>query len=118
MSWVEEDIYQKQYYSEVHLNKPKEYFTFYPLAEFPNSIYEINKVGQIRNKNTHKLVNGAIRNGYKTYTLRIDNKVIFRSAHILVAKQFIPNPDNKSIVNHIDENKSNSCVENVLSFYI
>ena len=33
--------------------------------------------------------------------------------HILVAKEFIPNPNNLPLVNHKDENKQNNCVDNL-----
>ena len=95
------------------MNK-NEYYKWFPLEELPNSNYEINKMGQIRNIVTGKILNGTRDNwGYKSYTLRYNNKNIHRTAHTMVAKQFIPNPDNLPIVNHKDENKMNPCVDNL-----
>ena len=35
------------------------------------------------------------------------------SLHQLIAQTFIPNPENKPIVNHIDGNTLNNCVSNL-----
>ena len=113
LAWVEDDNAEKVYYSSHNVHKPKEYFTFYPLLEYPDSIYEINKMGQIRNKTTHKLMKGAIKEGYLVYSLHIHGKTAFRYAHIMVARQFIPNPENKPLVNHIDEDRGNPCIDNL-----
>lgn len=63
---------------------------------------------------THKYKGSLIKpvihnNGYLYVTL---NKKIF-AVHRLVAQAFIPNPENKPQVNHIDGNKQNNKVDNL-----
>lgn len=114
IAWNEDNTAEEEFFSRTGLRKPKEFFVFYPLMEYPGCVYEINKAGQLRNKRTHNLMKGAIRDGgYMAYSLYINKSYKMRYAHILVAKQFIPNPDNKPLVNHIDENKANPCVDNL-----
>ena len=48
---------------------------------------------------------------YSSITYREGQKQ--RRVHILVAEAYIPNPENKPIVMHIDNNKENCCVENL-----
>lgn len=91
-----------------------QYSKWYKIKEFPDGKYEINKKGEVRNSKTGQLLKGTVgKDGYLAYVLTIDNKVYRRLAHVLVATQFIPNPNNYPIVNHIDENKSNPCVDNL-----
>ncbi len=46
--------------------------------------------------------------GYLTVGFTVDNKTITKKAHSLVALAFIPNPENKPCINHIDGNKLNN----------
>ena len=51
--------------------------------------------------------------GYKCVQLHINGKYKWEKAHRLVAMAFVPNPENKPQVNHIDGNKSNNNVLNL-----
>ena len=53
------------------------------------------------------------RHGYLGVALLKNNKHYHKLIHRLVAQAFIPNPDNKPQVNHIDENKANNHVSNL-----
>lgn len=51
--------------------------------------------------------------GYNRFTLRNGARKKNLMVHRLVAEAFIPNPDNKATVNHIDCNKSNNTARNL-----
>ena len=55
----------------------------------------------------------ALATGYKIVWMNIKGKQKHYYLHRLIAEAFIPNPDNKPQVNHIDGNKTNNNVENL-----
>lgn len=78
------------------------------IEEFPN--YEINELGQIRNKQSKKILSQNLSTkGY--YQVNIADKC--RRVHRLLALTFIPNPDELETVNHIDGDKLNNDLSNL-----
>lgn len=66
--------------------------------------YQINRMGQVRNKRTGKILK-PYDDGHGYLRVKLDGKSL--RLHILVAKQFVPNPDpsTKTVVNHKKGNK-------------
>ena len=52
-------------------------------------------------------------NGYFRVCIRVNNKQHEVAIHTLIARAFIPNPENKPQVNHIDFNKQNNAISNL-----
>ena len=76
-------------------------------------MYEVSESGIVRNARTGKILKQKQNYGYMYVALQIDGKAHQRRVHRLVALAFIPNPDNKSEVNHIDGNKANNHISNL-----
>lgn len=86
-------------------------------------IYQVSNLGRIRSLD--RMIHGAYgrtrfskgkiikchitRNGYINVILRKRNFLV----HRIVAKTFLPNPENKTVVDHIDTVKSNNNVDNL-----
>lgn len=79
---------------------------------FPN--YSVSNLGRVRNDKKNRIMEYSY-NAKKYYRVALskNNKRYARLVHRLVAEAFIPNPDNKPQVNHIDGNKVNNCVNNL-----
>lgn len=74
-------------------------------------LYEISNRGNI--KRCGRLLKLSAWNKYKVIRLRKDGNSKTQYVHRLVAQTFIPNPENKGYVNHIDCNKMNNSIENL-----
>ena len=87
-----------------------------PIPNFEN--YEINEMGQV--ERTFK--NGSVRfltnyvnkaSGYMITSLTKHGKTHHPTIHRLLATCFIPNPENKPQVDHINRNRQNNRLENL-----
>ena len=86
--------------------------TWSKINGFPN--YSVSNTGKIRNDLSGKIkspIEGAT--GYLNIDLYSGGKRTKAKIHRLVGEAFIPNPDNKPEVNHIDGDKHNNNVENL-----
>lgn len=72
--------------------------------------YEITKEGNVFNKKWKRYVKPQ-PNGMGYLRVSIGGKLMF--VHRLVAEKYIPNPENKPQVNHIDGNPQNNSIENL-----
>lgn len=72
--------------------------------------YEVSNHGRFRRIGQRKLTSGSLnKDGYIDVSI---NKRIYR-LHRLVAQAFIPNPQGKELVDHIDGNRTNNHVSNL-----
>ena len=79
------------------------------IPDFPN--YTICKDGIVMGKAEKKQTLG--KNGYRYVTLYANNQSKKLYIHRLLAELYIPNPECKRTVNHIDGNKQNNCLTNI-----
>ena len=90
------------------------------------NLYEISNLGNlrskdriIRNNNGEYLRKGRVlktvddKHGYKTFRFTQNGRQQSIKIHRLVAQVFIPNPENKPCVNHLDNNPANNHVDNL-----
>jgi hypothetical protein len=76
--------------------------------------YQVSNFGYVKNNKNNKFIKPSLKSGYLCLSLSYDNyKRKSCKIHRLVAIAFIPNPENKETVNHIDHNKFNNNVDNL-----
>lgn len=101
-----------------------------PICGF-EGIYEISNLGKVRSldrivtytnrwgtetRRTYKSVilkPSEDKDGYLFVTLKINGEETHKVIHRLLAETFIPNPENKPTVNHINHNRQDNRLENL-----
>lgn len=78
-----------------------------------NSIYVVTELGTIINSSTQRELKLDNNQRYSRIKLYLNGKKVNFLVHRLVAEAFIPNPDNKPYINHIDGNIYNNHVSNL-----
>lgn len=84
-------------------------------------LYQVSNLGRVKSlarkdglyMMSERIKKQHISNHY--YAIGLNKKGVFKTMHVhrLVAKTFLPNPDNLPQVNHKDENKLNNRVDNL-----
>lgn len=76
-------------------------------------LYEVSNYGQVKNVKTQKVLMPRNSTSYSLVALFDKGKRKDVKVHRLVAKSFLPNPENKPQVNHKDGNKVNNHLSNL-----
>ena len=75
--------------------------------------YLCNEEGEIYSLKRNRILKGRSMRGYRRVVLMKDGKQVNALVHRLIAQTFIPNPENKPYINHIDGDKTNNSVSNL-----
>jgi|LauGreDrversion2_5_1035112.scaffolds.fasta_scaffold04422_2 hypothetical protein len=75
--------------------------------------YEVSSFGNIRNTKTGRVLKAAAKGGYYCVGLCKNGGSQTSAVHRLVAKAFLPNPEDKPQVNHKDKNGLNNSLDNL-----
>lgn len=79
--------------------------------------FQVSNTGKIFSKRTNKELKLRVNEkGYNVLATKIGGRTgknICLRVHVLVASAFIPNPENKPTVNHVDGVKSNNVISNL-----
>lgn len=76
-------------------------------------LYEVSISGKVKNSITKRLLKNNNRGRYYSVTLYKNHKPHQLSVHRIVALTFIPNPENKPMVNHKNGNRYDNNIVNL-----
>jgi hypothetical protein len=74
--------------------------------------YQVSSIGRVRNQ--EKIMKQKeTRSGYLTIEFKRNKKRVYKQIHRLVAEAFLDTFNNDLIVDHIDMDKKNNCINNL-----
>ena len=76
-------------------------------------LYEVSSLGRVRSLTRHKVMKQWTNHGYSYVSLQNGKAKSGHRVHRLVAAAFIPNPEGKQTVNHLNGNKQDNRVSNL-----
>jgi len=82
-----------------------------PIVGFEN--YSISNLCNVKNNKTNRILCTRVHKGYRDICLYKNKKLYNCSIHRLIALSFIPNPENKRQIDHIDRNSLNNDISNL-----
>jgi len=84
------------------------------MKKFRGGDYSITQDGRVFSHKVNKWLEiQTDRVGYKKISITVDGKRRNMSVHRMVCETYVPNPDKKPCVNHVDGDKGNNTVENL-----
>jgi hypothetical protein len=76
--------------------------------------YSVSNFGKVKSDRYNKILSYyPDQKGYPQVSMSFKNKRVVKRVHLIVAKEFLPNPENLPIVNHKDGNNKNPFVGNL-----
>lgn len=83
-----------------------------PVSTLPG--YSVSNFGKVKSDRYNKILSYyPDQNGYPQVSMSYKNKRVVRRVHLIVAKEFLPNPENLPMVNHKDGNNENPFASNL-----
>ena len=76
-------------------------------------LYQVSNEGRVKSVRRNIILKPSIQRGYAIVIFSVDNYKVTKKVHRLVAEAFIPNPQNKPCVDHINTIRDDNRVENL-----